>query len=205
MMLARSISRVYEKSLHATMPGYDSPPIEVDSGSDDDVASAATTSSGRSDKAIGPKILDLDQPRPSDESPSSLKEANKLCDFIPDKTAQQESVGLNIFTKVAAAYDIELPSPFQFPHFGLKGYETAQALCETSKTMFDQSVQFSFQLTEFNTGLQKMVDSYNKRVAKPADSRFKEANLWNALQSIKEIATIKEGKSKKVAADIDQG
>ena len=49
-----------------------------------------------------------------------------------------------------------------------------------------------------------MVESYNKRAAKPADFRFKEANVWNVLNSIKEGATIKEGKSKKMAADIDQ-
>ena len=67
---------------------------------------------------------------------------------------------------------------------------------------YDRSTQFSFQLDEFNSTLQRTRDAYERRVTKPADVLFKEVNLWHALQYVKTSVTLNEGKSKKMKADI---
>ena len=95
-----------------------------------------------------------------------------------------------------------LEKSFPFPNFGMRGYEATKKLCETSKTLFDRATQFSFQLDEFNSSIQQVKDEYDRRVSKPTDVLFKEANLWNALQNVKTSVILHEGKTKKVNADI---
>ena len=146
--------------------------------------------------------IDLQQNRPDDELPFSLQEASKLCEVEPTNTDKQEAATLALLVKTADSTGEILPFPFQFPHFGLKGYEAAKKLCETSSTLFSRSTQFSFQLDEFNSTLQQLKDSYDRRVSKPANVLFKEKNLWHALQMVKTSITLNEGKTKKVSAEV---
>ena len=171
-----------------------------DSSDEEDTEFTDTGSLGSAPIAIA--NVDLNQGRPVDELPFSLQETTKLCDIDPIGTAAQEASTLSILIKAADAAGEVLPVPFQFPHFGLRGYEAAQKLCETSKTLFDRATQFSFQLDEFNSSIQQVKDKYDRRVSKPADVLFKEANLWSALQNVKTSMILNEGKAKKTNADI---
>ena len=137
--------------------------------------------------------IDLQQNRPDDELPFSLQEASKLCEVEPTNTDKQEATTLALLVKTADSTGEILPTPFQLPHFGFKGYEAAKKLCETSSTLFSRSTQFSFQLDEFNSTLQQLKDSYDRRVSKPANVLFKEKNLWHALQTVKTSITLNEG------------
>ena len=171
-----------------------------DSSDEEDTEFTDTGSLGSAPIAI--TNVDLNQGRPVDELPFSLQETTKLCDIDPIGTAAQEASTLSILIKAADAAGEVLPVPFQFPHFGLRGYEAAQKLCETSKTLFDRATQFSFQLDKFNSSIQQVKDKYDRRVSKPADVLFKEANLWSALQNVKTSTILNEGKAKKTNADI---
>ena len=83
----------------------------------------------------------------------------------------------------------------------MRGYEATKKLC-VSKTLLDRATQFSFQLEEFNSSIQQVKDKYYRRVSKPADVLFKEANLWNAVQNVKTSVILNEGKTKKINADV---
>ena len=171
-----------------------------DSSDEEDTEFTETASLGSAPITI--TNIDLDQGRPVDELPFSLQEATKLCEIEPVSTAAQEASLLSILVKAADTAGEVLPVPFQFPHFGMRGYEATKKLCETSKTLFDRATQFSFQLEEFNSSIQQVKDKYDRRVSKPADVLFKEANLWNAVQNVKTTVILNEGKTKKINADI---
>ena len=171
-----------------------------DSSDEEDTEFTDTGSTGSAPITI--TNVDVNQGRPADELPFSLQEATQLCDIEPVSTASQEASTLSILVKAADAAGEVLPVPFQFPHFGMRGYEAAKKLCETSRTLFDRTTQFSFQLEEFNSSIQQVKDKYDRRVSKPADVLFKEANLWNALQNVKTSVILNEGKTKKINADV---
>ena len=166
------------------MSGADTSTKEDDGNySDDDEASQ-----GSEPKEI--TKIDLTQERPVEESRFSLQEATKLCQAIPKNVDAQETATLSLLIKAADSAGDVLPVPYQLPHFGFKGYEAAQNLCETSKTLFDRTTQFSFQLDKFHSSLQKLSATYDRRVSKPASVMFKESNLWEALQYIRTTMTL---------------
>ena len=95
--------------------------------------------------------IDVDQGRPIDELPFSLQEANKLCEVEPVSTADQEASTLSNLVKAADAAGEVLPVPFQFPHFGMRGYEATKKLCETSKNSLrsSHSIELSVRRVKF--------------------------------------------------------
>ena len=70
--------------------------------------------------------IDLQKSRPVDELPFSLQEASKLCAAEPTDVDKQEAATLALLIKTADSAGDLLPSPYQFPHFELKGYEAAK-------------------------------------------------------------------------------
>ena len=166
--------------LNKVFSEFKEPLSEVQDTSDEDETEFTDTGSQGSSPIDITKV-DIEQERPINELPFSLQEATKLCEVDPIDTSAQKASTLSILVKAADAAGEVLPVSFQLPHFGMRGYEATKKLCETTKTLFDRSTQFSFQLDEFNSSLQQVKDKYDRRISKPADVLFKEPNLWNAL------------------------